>query len=59
MERDPQNLKINQAVFEKKINGFLIGKWQEEGEDLSGIGQLPSEWQEKTEPSLAMGEIIP
>ena len=40
MERDPQNFQINQAVFEKKIKGFSIGKWQEEGGNLSCIGQL-------------------
>jgi len=31
---------MNQVVFQKKIKGFLIGKWQEEREDLSGIGVL-------------------
>jgi hypothetical protein len=35
-----------------------MGKWQEEGEDLSGIGEIGSEWQEKTTPSFLMGEII-
>jgi len=29
------------------------------GKNLSGIGELGSEWQEKTKPSLLMGEIIP
>jgi len=57
-KRGPETCKIDQAVFEKRSRDF-DWKVTREGGDLSSIGQLPSEWQEKSNTFLSMGEIIP
>jgi len=59
MKKDPQNLKINQAVFQKDQELF-DWKVAREGGDLSGIGQqLEANGKKKITLSLPMDEIIP